>query len=163
MRNQQQAQKLEQKRIKDIVLNLDLRDEGEVIDGEDPFSFPLERNPNRANPLRNVHYGADAVNRTAAIYSSSVQSRQLSRTTFASASSSRSSAVSRDSKSSSANVQNLPTHTSTQGSLEKNPPNPYLAPRVDKAGKSRAAQRGRRLEVSDLDWSDKPQHILQSL
>ncbi|KAF2668337.1 putative nonsense-mediated mRNA decay factor [Microthyrium microscopicum] len=73
MRSQQQAQKLEQKRIKDIVLNLDLRDDStEATDGT---------------------------------------------------------------------------------SLEKNPPNPYLQPRVDKAGKGRANARGRQLQVSDLDWT----------
>ena len=41
MRNQQQAEKLEQKRIKNIVLNLDLRDDNESTDGEDPFSYLL--------------------------------------------------------------------------------------------------------------------------
>jgi hypothetical protein len=47
MRNHQQAEKKEQQRIKDIVLNLDFRDEAETTDGEDPLSYALHPNRNR--------------------------------------------------------------------------------------------------------------------
>jgi len=47
MRSQQQAEKEEQQRIKNLVLNYDLRDENEGTDGELPF--PYEPNPNRLN------------------------------------------------------------------------------------------------------------------
>jgi len=46
MRNKQQAEKEEQQRIKNLVLNYDMRDEPES-DGEPSFRFPLTRNPNR--------------------------------------------------------------------------------------------------------------------
>ena len=45
MRNKQQAEKEEQQRIKNLVLNYDLRDDD--TDGDSPFHFTLSRNPNR--------------------------------------------------------------------------------------------------------------------
>jgi hypothetical protein len=45
MRHQQEAEKEEKKRLKDLVLNLDLRDDTEP-DGIDPFSYLLKPNPN---------------------------------------------------------------------------------------------------------------------
>jgi regulator of nonsense transcripts 2 len=36
--------------------------------------------------------------------------------------------------------------------IEKQPQNPYNTPRIDKAGTSARMQRGRRLDLSDLDW-----------
>jgi regulator of nonsense transcripts 2 len=45
MRNKQQAEKEEQQRIKNLVLNYDLRDDD--TDGDSPFLFTLQRNPNR--------------------------------------------------------------------------------------------------------------------
>jgi regulator of nonsense transcripts 2 len=45
MRNKQQAEKEEQQRIKNLVLNYDLRDD--EADGDSPFSFTLQPNTNR--------------------------------------------------------------------------------------------------------------------
>jgi hypothetical protein len=56
MRSQQQAEKEEQQRIKNLVLNYDLRDENEGSDGESQ-SFLLQRNLNWSNVnLRNKRY-----------------------------------------------------------------------------------------------------------
>ena len=181
MRNHQQAEKKEQQRIKDIVLNLDFRDENDGTDGEEPFSYAFQPNLNR-----NKRVGHSAFSRTSAIHQSSVRGRydgQSSVISHRSASAaSNLSPVSAPLKASanSASVapilkfqsnagpkisplstkdpnrsQDILTH-STQGTLEKNPPNPYLQPRVDKAGKGRANQRGRQLQVSDLDWYETP-------
>lgn len=50
MKNQQQAEREEQQRIKNLVLNYDLGDDNDMSDGEDNTllarTFPLERNPN---------------------------------------------------------------------------------------------------------------------
>ncbi|KAF2205755.1 nonsense-mediated mRNA decay factor [Delitschia confertaspora ATCC 74209] len=46
MRNKQQADKEEQQRIKNLVLNYDLRDDNET-DGDSSFLYPILRNPNR--------------------------------------------------------------------------------------------------------------------
>jgi len=188
MRNQQQAEKLEQKRIKDIVLGLDLRDEIDGPDGEDPISF-LQPNENLRKSLQPRSRGSDASRRAPSLDSSdppgannhvipssaanllgflrpsASKSVQLfSQATRRSASSlQRSSSPVQRSSSLVSNLarqpqtlvadKNLNTHTSLQkGTLEKNPPNPYLQPRLDKAGKGRANQRGRQLQVSDLDW-----------
>jgi len=49
MRSQQQAEKEEQQRIKNLVLNYDLRDESESTEGES--LFPFQSNPNRPATL----------------------------------------------------------------------------------------------------------------
>ncbi|KAF2193227.1 ARM repeat-containing protein [Zopfia rhizophila CBS 207.26] len=46
MRSKQQAEKEEQQRIKNLVLNYDLRDDNDA-DGDSTFHYPLQRNPNR--------------------------------------------------------------------------------------------------------------------
>lgn len=46
MRSKQQAEKEEQQRIKNLVLNYDLRDDNDT-EGESPFSYHLQPNPNR--------------------------------------------------------------------------------------------------------------------
>jgi regulator of nonsense transcripts 2 len=126
MRHQQQAEKEEQQRIKNLVLNLDLRDENDGPDGGDPLSYPLQPNLNKAS--RNVCPARSSVPPAPATFYKHAPTDQ--------------------------NEAHSPQGTP----LEKHAPNPYLQPRgVDKAGKGRASQRGRQLQVSDLDWySDSP-------
>lgn len=54
MKTQQQAEREEQQRIKNLVLNYDLGDDNEVNDGEINISFtqllPLQKNPNAKGP-----------------------------------------------------------------------------------------------------------------
>jgi regulator of nonsense transcripts 2 len=93
MRSQQQAEKEEQQRIKNLVLNYDLRDENEGSDGESQFFFP-QRNFDQSN----IANGKE--NKV----------------------------------------------------IEKPPQNPYLQPRMDKAGNRSKAQQARKLQLSDVDW-----------
>jgi regulator of nonsense transcripts 2 len=134
MRHQQQAEKEEQQRIKNLVLNLDLRDENEGPDGGDPLSYPLQPNLNKAS--RNV-----CPARSSALSPSFPSSLSTSAAFHKRAPTGQNEA-----------------HSPKGTPLEKHAPNPYLQPRgVDKAGKGRASQRGRQLQVSDLDWySDSP-------
>lgn len=92
MRSQQQAEKEEQQRIKNLVLNYDLREENDGSDGEfQPFL--LQRNLIRPSVVNNENKG-----------------------------------------------------------IEKQPQNPYLQPRMDKAGNRSKAQQARKLQLSDVDW-----------
>jgi len=45
------------------------------------------------------------------------------------------------------------TENETEGIEPKQPQNPYNAPRIDKAGNSARMQRGRKLQLSDMDWT----------
>jgi regulator of nonsense transcripts 2 len=136
MRHQQQAEKEEQQRIKNLVLNLDLRDENDGPDGGDSLSYPLQPNLNKAS--RNILPAR----------SSAVPASHFSASISSSSSASQF-------KSAPANQNEA--HSPQGTPLEKHAPNPYLQPRgVDKAGKGRASQRGRQLQVSDLDWYPGP-------
>lgn len=189
MRDQQQAEKREQKRIKDIVLNLDLQDDNDEPEGKDSFSYVLQPNLNFQRPLSSTSHNHNVLRRASS--SSAISNRQemTPRVKSSAAATSLLSFIRPDplvqrsgnaknvSPSSSASAlrfasssplqrtmssskrafsdpdQDIITHTSShQGPLEKNPPNPYFQPRLDKAGKGRANQRGRQLQVSDLDW-----------
>jgi regulator of nonsense transcripts 2 len=131
MRHQQQAEKEEQQRIKSLVLNLDLRDENDGPDGGDSFSYPLQPNLNKAS--RNVPPARASAGQPLHLSSASM--------------------FSTTSQFKSAPVNQNEAHSPQGTPLEKHAPNPYLQPRgVDKAGKGRASQRGRQLQVSDLDW-----------
>jgi regulator of nonsense transcripts 2 len=142
MLRQQQAEKEEQQRIKNLVLNLDLRDENDGPDGEDPLSYLLQPNPNISQERRHVAYRHV-----------SAQKRELNENSLANSTLS----------------QRLPsehnnsTHTasSSQVTIDKHPQNPYMQPRVDKAGKGRSTQRARQLQVSDLDWYNTTQNNTQ--
>ncbi|KAF2503158.1 ARM repeat-containing protein [Lophium mytilinum] len=91
MKSKQQAEREEQQRIKNLVLNYDLRgtDENEN-DGDTQLFHLLQPNYNRK-------------------------------------------------------------HTETSSGLEKQH-NPYIQPRIDKAGNNRSNQRARKLQLSDVEW-----------
>ena len=57
MKNQQQAEREEQQRIKNLVLNYDLRESGEA-DGDSNSIPTLPENPNIHNPLRQAKKGS---------------------------------------------------------------------------------------------------------
>ena len=113
MRNQQQVEKEEQQRIKNLVLNLDLRDENEA-DG-DSHPSPILPNPNRrsvcapAAPPFPLRVGGTR------------------------------------------HRQSDLAETAPQG-IEKQPQNPYMQPRLDKAGSNARNQRARKLQLSDVNW-----------
>ncbi|QDS70729.1 hypothetical protein FKW77_002918 [Venturia effusa] len=115
MRSQQQAEKEEQQRIKNLVLNYDLSAEG-PDDGDDHLSLPpLQPNLNRALRPTAVNF----------IVTAPIVNPKISH-----------------------------TYTSEYPALEKQPQNPYNAPRLDKAGNNARHQKARRLQTSDLDWYD---------
>jgi regulator of nonsense transcripts 2 len=125
MRRQQQAEKEEQQRIKNLVLNLELRDEGDAVEGDNPLSYVLQPNPNIKPNMRN---------------SRAPFKRRPMTPNFP-----------KDSENNYAHSK-----VSDQGALDKHPQNPYVQPRLDKAGKGRSTQRARQLQVSDLDWYSNP-------
>src|ERR1700760_3278539 len=140
MRHQQEAEKEEKKRLKNLVLNLDLRDDTDV-DGRDPFSYLLQPNPNVKTGRRNIcgRLVSRRDCRNVSILAASQSSTPSSLTSVFNSSTNKN--------------KNENAHSHDQGgSVDKNLPNPYLQPRVDRAGKGRASQRVRQLQVSDLDW-----------
>jgi regulator of nonsense transcripts 2 len=138
MRHQQEAEKEEKKRLKNLVLNLDLRDDTDA-DGTGPLSYLLQPNPN-VRPGRSLP-------RPASRWASPLFVPETVEQVLPSASTS----------SSARNHENRDTHNDVKGAtVDRNLPNPYLQPRVDRAGKGRASQRGRQLQVSDLDWYSHP-------
>lgn len=139
MRHQQEAEKEEKKRLKDLVLNLDLRDDTDV-DGTASFSHLLRPNPNlkagrprsqgRADSLRDSFLDSIPAKVNVPLQCSAFESQSV-------------------------NVFSVEqkTHYPIQGgSIDRNLPNPYFQPRTDRPAKKSAPQRGRQLQVSDLDW-----------
>jgi regulator of nonsense transcripts 2 len=120
MRSQQQAEKAEQQRIKQLVLDYDLRDD-EAETGIYGLSSPLSENPNhchgRSPPWSQPGHG-----------------------------------LSRPKQSNT---------TEQPEGIEKHH-NPYAQVRVDKASSARAAQRGRKLQLSDVDWYGYPGNVSPS-
>jgi hypothetical protein len=144
MRHQQEAEKEEKKRLKNLVLNLDLRDDTDA-DGTDPLSYLLQPNPN-VKPSRRHTYRRLVSRRDSHKDVTLLPSSKMSTQSFVTNDSNVSNSISY-------NDENENTHSHVQGgSADRNLPNPYLQPRVDRAGKGRASQRGRQLQVSDLDW-----------
>jgi regulator of nonsense transcripts 2 len=155
MRHQQEAEKEEKKRLKDLVLNLDLRDDTDA-DGIDPLSFLLQPNPN-VRIGRPISTGRFILRRDRHHSSEDPVICSLSSSPMPPASAT---AVPRSPllSSTSCENENAKAHNSVvQGaSIDKSLPNPYTQPRVDRAGKGRSSQRGRQLQVSDLDWYASP-------
>lgn len=139
MRHQQEAEKEEKKRLKNLVLNLDLRDDTDA-DGTDSFPHLLRPNPNlkAGRPIlqgRTVSLRGTLLDSTAAEATSPLRCLSID--------------------SSSGNVFSVEqkAHYPLQGgSIDRNLPNPYFQPRTDRPAKKSTPQRGRQLQVSDLDW-----------
>jgi hypothetical protein len=152
MRHQQEFEREEKKRLKSLVLNLDLRADTDA-DGIFPLSFHLQPNPN-------VRIGRLLSARRPVVRRDRLSSSEdpVTLSTSPSSQMRNSAAVTVPHPSS----HNLSENESTKAhkidlqgtSIEKSLPNPYTQPRVDRAGKGRASQRGRQLQVSDLDWYD---------
>ena len=51
MKSQQEAERAEQQRIKNLVLNYDMQDSGDTDGTGDDFNSALSENPNLSNPL----------------------------------------------------------------------------------------------------------------
>jgi hypothetical protein len=119
------------------VLNLDLRADTDA-DGISPLSFHLQPNPN-------VRIGRLLSARRPVVRRDCLSSSK-DPVTLSTSPSSHNLSENESTKAHNLDVQGT--------SIEKSLPNPYTQPRVDRAGKGRASQRGRQLQVSDLDWYD---------
>lgn len=164
MRTQQQAEREEQQRIKNLVLNYDLTDDQQ--DGEEP-SFHYVHNPNsrRAHlvgkgtlnqslPTRNNRGGQTAHRpalNTASPYQHFNTVDDKRRTSLDSGYSSPPLLPPASTKPPATNVNQTILHADgTEGSFES-PPQIQPA-RVDKSGNTRSKQRSRKLQLGDIDW-----------
>lgn len=131
MRTQQEAERAEQQRIKNLVLNYDLRDENES-DGE--YANSLTPNLNKHQHTRqqrgqrNNGNPQASNNFTSPINTNNFHPQQKMN-------------------------DSAKTLFDDQGGLEKQH-NPYNVPRIDKASNNRSTQRARKLQLSDVDWYD---------
>lgn len=148
MRSQQEQARAEQQRIKNLVLNYDLRDD-DPNDGESAFHYVLQPNTNRT---RLVGKG---------ILNKSLSSNNLSDVTPVSSSHGKinsSHGVRLQPPPPLAfSAQNENQKYSTHADTVVNPAaldaqSPYNQPRIDKSGSSRNVQRSRKLQLSDVDW-----------
>jgi regulator of nonsense transcripts 2 len=139
MRHQQEAEKEEKKRLKNLVLNLDLRDDTDA-DGTASFSHLLRPNPNLKAGRPRYSGRTDSLRDSLLDSTLSEVNFPVHRSAIAMKSSTDFSVEQK-------------THYPIQGgSIDRNLPNPYFQPRTDRPAKKSTPQRGRQLQVSDLDW-----------
>ncbi|KAF4305473.1 MIF4G-like type 3 [Botryosphaeria dothidea] len=139
MRTQQEAERAEQQRIKNLVLNYDLRDENES-DGDSDLSLPPNLNKQQLLPhqqqgsRRNKQLPQNG-------NSQHIPSFKPNKTNHTKLQQSKNDTVNT-------------SFDDQPGGLEKQH-NPYNVPRIDKASNNRSTQRARKLQLSDVDWYDK--------
>ncbi|THX40370.1 ARM repeat-containing protein [Aureobasidium pullulans] len=173
MRSQQEQARAEQQRIKNLVLNYDLRDD-DPNDGESSFHYIMQPNTNRT-----VLVGKGALNRQqlprdfnnlAAVNASHIPrtsshgniniARGLSLHTPPppSAISSSYAVITRNEnfKPRASPVTPNADHASFTPTAALDAQSPYNQPRVDKSGTSRNVTRSRKLQLSDVDWYETP-------
>lgn len=164
MRTQQQAEREEQQRIKNLVLNYDLTDDQQ--DGEAP-SFHYVQNPsnnrvrlvgkgnlNQSLPKRNNRGGQIQQLTIPGAGTSPHQMHTGGEKRRVSADSGYSSpsplsAFTRPSQAATM-TQAIPYADGTEGAIESQP---HIQPaRMDKSGNTRSKQRSRKLQLGDIDW-----------
>lgn len=142
MRSQQQAERAEQQRIKNLVLNYDLNDDQH--DGEEPaFHYILSPNSKRTRLV-----GKGTLNKSLSTKNGNGRQSQHSTIAF----------EKRDSlapivPNSASDLSAQPeTFTDETGHID----HPHSQPRQDKSGNSRSKQRARKLQMGDInDWYGK--------
>ncbi|KAK5148536.1 hypothetical protein LTR04_000642, partial [Oleoguttula sp. CCFEE 6159] len=140
MRQQQEAERAEQQRIKNLVLNYDLRD-GDDADGDTTFSYILQPNRNKSTNMqyfqhRQQHY--------------SQQSHQQNKR-FQSQSQLQIQPQQQQQQQSECTDKNLREGIDSTHAT-------HTQPRIDKAGTNRSHQRARKLQISDVDWRGASRH-----
>ena len=124
LRNQQEAEREEQKRIKNHILNLDLQDSGTDHIGTsdslsfDPFLFPNPNLPQRSTPLAPLEPNALAHNDLNEGFGGAAEKHQYN------------------------------------ASLTSRQPSNNAKIAVDKSSSNRRGDRARKLQLSDVDWYD---------
>lgn len=130
MRSQQEAERAEQQRIKNLVLNYDLTDEH---DGEAPaFRFVQS-----AHSKRHLLVGTGSFNRS---LQTSTRSDQIQRS------------ISLCEKSLGLSPKSAPTPPDAFADQTGTLDHPHGQPRQDKSGNTRSKQRARKLQLGDIDW-----------
>jgi regulator of nonsense transcripts 2 len=143
MRSQQQAEKAEQQRIKNLVLNYDLTDDQQ--DGESP-SFHYVQSSHKPNSVRLVGMGSlnSKVPKMPGQSQHSTRHEAILQSPFSiEAITPPASAIKRQD-----------SITDDSGSFDTL----HSAPRYDKSGNTRSKQRARKLQLGDFDWYDKHKH-----
>ncbi|KAF2429401.1 ARM repeat-containing protein [Tothia fuscella] len=130
MRTKQQAEKEEQQRIKNLVLNYDLTttDENDGVNGD--YSIFSGPNPNKPFHTRSSLYGNKTTSGGGGGSSVKPPLNGVNKTV-------------------------KPNISSTTQGLDKQPQSPYTTPRLDKAGNNARNQRARKLQLKDVEWYDK--------
>ncbi|KAI4716813.1 ARM repeat-containing protein [Aureobasidium sp. EXF-10727] len=169
MRSQQEQARAEQQRIKNLVLNYDLRDD-DPNDGESSFHYVLQPNTNRTvlvgkgalnQPLSPKDSNNPVVSNTSNTFKSSNHdnvntAHGLSLHTPCPPSAITSSyACTRNNENAKPRAVASTTNadfSSSTSTAALDAQSPYNQPRVDKSGTSRNVTRSRKLQLSDVDW-----------
>ncbi|CAD0110440.1 unnamed protein product, partial [Aureobasidium uvarum] len=169
MRSQQEQARAEQQRIKNLVLNYDLRDD-DPNDGESSFHYVLQPNTNRT-----VLVGKGAMNQPLSPRDSNNPVMTNTSNTFKSSSHGNintahgislhtpcppsaitsSYACTRNNENAKPRAATSTTNADFSSSTSTSSSRctvPYNQPRVDKSGTSRNVTRSRKLQLSDVDW-----------
>ncbi|KAI7204776.1 hypothetical protein KC365_g17869 [Hortaea werneckii] len=127
MRNQQEAERAEQQRIKNLVLNYDLTDDQNDGISQPNFHYVHSRNGTRTRLVANGSLNKSLV--PPPFFRAGGRSQSL---------------TSSGTKDDDGNAKK-PVHPGTFESL-------HGQPRIDKSGNTRSKQRSRKLQLSDVDW-----------
>ena len=139
MRTQQQAERAEQLRIKNLVLNYDLSND-DAQDGESAFHYVLQENGIKRNRLVGKGVLNDPLD-----FNNPVAKSRRKRDNSTQQSISLPGLSAADTNASKATPAD---HTSAAFDAQSS----YSQPRIDKAGNTRNVQRARKLQLSDADW-----------
>ena len=134
MRSQQEAERAEQQRIKNLVLNYDLTDDQH--DGEEPaFHYVQSHNSNRT-----VLVGKGSLNKSLKPRYDYGQSQHSTSADENTKSGSQSPIL--------PDIKRQDSFTDETGLID----HPHGPPRQDKSGNTRSKQRARKLQLGDIDW-----------
>ena len=184
MRSQQEQARAEQQRIKNLVLNYDLRDD-DSNDGESSFHYIMQPNSNRTvlvgkGALNQSLRPRDSNNPVVANAPNTLETSSHGKINTVHGSSlhtplpstpsaiTSSYACTRNNENAKPRFGTSITNTDSSSSTSTaalDAQSPYNQPRVDKSGTSRNVTRSRKLQLSDVDWyanssSSKP-HAMQ--
>ena len=134
MRSQQEAERAEQQRIKNLVLNYDLTDDQH--DGEEP-AFHYIHQP---NSKRTVLVGKGSLNKSLKAKYDRGQSQHSTSSDEIGNSGAHSPLL--------PDIKRQDSFTDETGVIDHQ----YGQPKPDKSGNSRSKQRARKLQLGDIDW-----------
>lgn len=158
MRSQQQAERAEQQRIKNLVLNYDLNDDNNAHDGTEEPAFHYVLSP---SSKRSRLVGKGTLNRSLPMTRTNVSAGGVeggqSQHSTSPATNTATMAEKRNSPSpftititSSAELDK--THKDSFANKPGHIDHPHSQPRADKSGNTRSKQRARKLQMGDIDW-----------